>query len=141
MQVFRPGQRVYVTPGLYCGACPTCRADDTTNCDNFTFSGYFGFGPDLQLQLGAYPYGGMSEYVLAPQHNLVLLPDKVTFEQAARFGYLGTAYAALRKAEVGPGTTILVNGATGVLGPDAVLIALGPRRDPRVGHGPQSYPP
>jgi NADPH:quinone reductase-like Zn-dependent oxidoreductase len=73
----------------------------------------------------AYPYGGMGEYMLAPQHNLVPLPDSVTFEQAARFGYLGTAYAALRKANVGPGTTILVNGATRVLGLGAVLIALG----------------
>lgn len=125
VQLFRPGQRVYVTPGLYCGACPACRADDTTNCANFTFSGYFGFGPDSQRQYDAYPYGGMAEYMLAPQHNLVLLPDHVTFEQAARFGYLGTAYAALRKANIGPGTTILVNGATGVLGLGAVLIALG----------------
>jgi threonine dehydrogenase-like Zn-dependent dehydrogenase len=125
VQVFRPRQRVYVTPGLFCGSCPACRADDTTNCANFTFSGYFGFGPDSQRQYDAYPYGGMGEYMVAPQHNLVLLPDNVTFEQAARFGYLGTAYAALRKAEVGPGTTILVNGATGVLGLGAVLIALG----------------
>jgi threonine dehydrogenase-like Zn-dependent dehydrogenase len=125
VQIFKPGQRVYVTPGLYCGACPACRADDTTNCANFTFSGYFGFGPESQKQFDAYPYGGMGEYMLAPQHNLVPLPDNVTFEQAARFGYLGTAYAALRKANVGPGTTILVNGATGVLGLGAVLIALG----------------
>lgn len=125
VQIFKPGQRVYVTPGLYCGACPACRADDTTNCANFTFSGYFGFGPQSQKQFDAYPYGGMSEYMLAPQHNLVPLPDNVTFEQAARFGYLGTAYAALRKANVGPGTTILVNGATGVLGLGAALIALG----------------
>jgi threonine dehydrogenase-like Zn-dependent dehydrogenase len=125
VQIFKPGQRVYVTPGLYCGACPACRADDTTNCANFTFSGYFGFGPQSQKQFDAYPYGGMGEYMLAPQHNLVPLPDNVTFEQAARFGYLGTAYAALRKANVGPGTTILVNGATGVLGLGAVLIALG----------------
>jgi len=125
VQIFKPGQRVYVTPGLYCGACPACRADDTTNCANFTFSGHFGFGPESQKQFDAYPYGGMGEYMLAPQHNLVPLPDSVTFEQAARFGYLGTAYAALRKANVGPGTTLLVNGATGVLGLGVVLIALG----------------
>ena len=125
VQIFKPGQRVYVTPGLYCGGCPACRADDTTNCANFTFGGYFGFGPESQKQFDAYPYGGMGEYMLAPQHNLVALPENVTFEQAARFGYLGTAYAALRKANVGPGSTILVNGATGVLGVGAVLIALG----------------
>ncbi len=125
VQNFRVGDRVYVTPGLYCGSCPACRADEPINCSNFTFSGYFGFGPQSQHQFDAYPYGGMAEYMTAPQHNLVPIPDEVTYEQAARFGYLGTAYAALRKANAGPGTTMLVNGATGVLGLGAVLIGLG----------------
>src|SRR5262245_3002786 len=43
VQNFKAGDRVYVTPGLYCGSCPACRADDTINCTNFTFRGYFGF--------------------------------------------------------------------------------------------------
>ena len=71
------GDRVYVTPGLFCGSCPACRADDTMNCTNFTFRGYFGFGPQSQHQFDAYPYGGMCEYITAPQHNLVPLPDDV----------------------------------------------------------------
>ena len=125
VQGFRPGDRVYVTPGLTCGACPACRADDTINCTNFTFRGYFGFGPESQRQFDAYPYGGMCEYITAPVHNLVPLPDAVSFEAAARFGYLGTAYAALRKAGADPGRTILVNGVSGTLGLGAVLIALG----------------
>ena len=69
------GDRVYVTPGLYCGSCPACRADDTMNCTNYTFRGYFGFGPDSQRLFDAYPYGGMCEYMTAPQHNLVPLAD------------------------------------------------------------------
>jgi hypothetical protein len=32
------------------------------------------------------------------------LPPQVTFEQAARFGYLGTSYAALRLAQVRGGS-------------------------------------
>ena len=64
--------------------------------------GYFAFGPDGQRQFDAYPYGGLAEYLTAPQRNLVKLPDSVTFEQGARFGYLGTAYSALRKAGAGP---------------------------------------
>jgi alcohol dehydrogenase len=122
---FRVGQRVYVTPGLFCGSCPACRADDTINCTDFTFRGYFGFGPYSQRQFDAYPHGGMSEYITAPQSNLIPIPDNVTHERAARFGYLGTAYAALRKAGGGPGRTILINGMTGVLGLGATLIALG----------------
>jgi alcohol dehydrogenase len=125
VQNFKAGDRVYVTPGLFCGSCPACRADDSINCTNFTFRGYFGFGPDSQKQFDAYPYGGMCEYITAPEHNLVPLPASVSFEEAARFGYLGTAYAALRKAGIGPGKTVLVNGTSGTLGLGAVLIALG----------------
>jgi alcohol dehydrogenase len=125
VQHAKPGDRVYVTPGLFCGSCTACRADDTTNCSNFTFRGYFGFGPDAQRQFDAYPHGGMSEYVTAPQHNLVRLADGTSFEQAARFGYLGTAFAALEKAAAGPGKIVLISGITGTLGVGAALLAIG----------------
>ena len=125
VQKFRKGDRVYVNPGLFCGSCPACRADDTMNCANYTFSGYFGFGPESQKQFDAYPYGGMCEYMIAPQHNLIPIPESVAFEEAARFGYIGTAYAALRKAQAGPGKTIFINGLTGTLGLGATLSALG----------------
>ena len=125
VQNLRKGDRVYVNPGLFCGSCPACRADDTQNCTNYTFSGYFGFGPDSQKQFDAYPYGGMCEFMTAPQHNLVRIPESIAFEQAARFGYIGTAYAALRKAQAGPGKTIFINGLTGTLGLGATLAALG----------------
>jgi len=87
--------------------------------------GYFAFGADGQRQFDAYPYGGLAEYLNAPQRNLVKLPDTVTFEQGARFGYLGTAYSALRKAGAGPGRTVLIGGISGTLGLGACLIALG----------------
>jgi alcohol dehydrogenase len=51
--------------------------------------------------------------------------DSYTFEQGARFGYLGTAYSALRKAGAGPGRTVLIDGISGTLGLGACLIALG----------------
>ncbi|MGH7072928.1 MAG: alcohol dehydrogenase catalytic domain-containing protein [Stellaceae bacterium] len=125
VQNFAVGDRVYVNPGLTCGSCPACLKGEPMNCTNYTFRGYFGFGPEAQRQFDAYPHGGMCEYITAPQHNLVPLPDGVSFEAAARFGYLGTAFAALRKAGVGPGSTILINGISGTLGLGAALIALG----------------
>jgi threonine dehydrogenase-like Zn-dependent dehydrogenase len=48
----------------------------------------------------------------------------VDFTQGARFGYLGTAYGALRKVGFQPGDTALVLGATGTLGVCAVVMAL-----------------
>jgi alcohol dehydrogenase len=115
------GDRVYVNPGLSCRAC---RRGEDQNCDDYTFMGYFAFGPGGQRLFDAYPYGGLAEYLTAPARNLVVLPETVSFEQGARFGYLGTAYSSLRKADAGPGRTVLIDGISGTLGLGACLIAL-----------------
>ncbi|MGP0027055.1 MAG: hypothetical protein ACLPKE_27420, partial [Streptosporangiaceae bacterium] len=51
-------------------------------------------------------------------------PDTMSFEAAARLGYLGTAYAAMKKIGVGPGQTLLINGISGQLGLNAAQLAL-----------------
>lgn len=124
VQGFRPGERVYSTPGMPCGSCRLCRSDESINCTNFTFRGYFGFGPQSQKQFDAYPHGGFSQYITAPVRSIVRLPEKLDYRSAARLGYTGTAYAGLRKAGTGPGRSLLVNGATGTLGLGAVMLAL-----------------
>ena len=118
------GDRVYINPGISCGGCRACKRGEAPNCDKYTFMGYFSFGKDGQELFDAYPYGGLGEYMTAPQENLIKLPDTVTFEQGARFGYLGTSYSALKKAKVGPGKTVLIDGASGTLGLGGVLNAL-----------------
>jgi len=97
-QVFdvKPGERVYVNPLRSCGACQMCRSGERTRCRYFTFNGYFGFGPDAQKIYDLYPYGGFCEFMTVPQYALVKLPANVSFEQAARFGYLGTSYGAMK---------------------------------------------
>lgn len=121
---FKPGQRVYVNPGTGCGGCRFCRSGDILNCDSFTYRGYFGRGPATPAIFAQYPLGGLSEYVVAPQSCLVTLPDNLTYEEAARFGYLGTGYAALRKADLRPGSTVLINGIGGTLGVNTTMMAL-----------------
>ncbi|EEA03690.1 Alcohol dehydrogenase GroES domain protein [Burkholderia sp. H160] len=118
-----PGDRVYINPGRSCGSCHACRMGETINCEAFTFQGYFGFGPKSKKIYEQYPYGGFCEFATAPADGLVKLPDAVSFETAARFGYLGTAYSGLRKAGVGAGRTVLIVGATGTLGLGTVQIA------------------
>ncbi|RFP09291.1 alcohol dehydrogenase [Duganella sp. BJB488] len=127
---FKPGDRVYVNPARYCGACRNCRAGETTACASYTFNGYFGFSRRSQRIYDDYPYGGLCEYMTAPQYSLVRIPGNMRFEQAARLGYLGTAYRALRTAGVGPGSTVLINGISGTLGLGGALfaLALGARR-------------
>jgi D-arabinose 1-dehydrogenase-like Zn-dependent alcohol dehydrogenase len=124
VQSIRTGDRVYVNPARGCGSCRACRGGEIVNCRGFTFQGYFGRGPLSQAVFDAYPYGGLSEYITAPQSALVKLPNNVSFEAAARFGYLGTAYAAIRKAGVGPGRSLLINGIGGTLGLCAALLGL-----------------
>ena len=116
-----PGERVYVNPARSCGSCRMCRGGQPLDCPDFTFQGYFGRSQDI---MRAYPYGGLSQFITAPATALVKLPGNVSFEAAARFGYFGTAYAAMRKIGVGPGQTLLINGISGQLGLNAALLAL-----------------
>jgi len=119
-----PGDRVYVSPVRSCGTCPPCLEGKRTECGYMTFNGYFGFQQESQILYDQYPHGGFGEFMLAPAYSLVKLPDNVSFEDASRLGYLGTAYSALKKAGHLGGHSVLINGGTGTLGIGAVLFAL-----------------
>ncbi|MFF5206090.1 NAD(P)-dependent alcohol dehydrogenase [Streptosporangium sp. NPDC000396] len=67
---------------------------------------------------------GFAEYVAAPETHLAPKPAGVTFEQAATLPVAATtALRALRLGEVGPGRTVLVNGASGGVGTFTVQLA------------------
>jgi D-arabinose 1-dehydrogenase-like Zn-dependent alcohol dehydrogenase len=117
----RPGERVYVNPGRSCGSCRMCRSGQAYDCPSWTLQGYFGRSQEI---MRAYPYGGLAQFITAPATALVTLPDSVSFEAAARLGYFGTAYAAMKKIGVGPGQTLLINGISGQLGLNAAQLAL-----------------
>jgi alcohol dehydrogenase len=117
----RPGERVYVNPGRSCGSCRMCRSGQAYDCPSWTLQGYFGRSQEI---MRAYPYGGLAQFITAPATALVKLPNSVSFEAAARLGYLGTAYAAMKKIGVGPGQTLLINGISGQLGLNAAQLAL-----------------
>jgi alcohol dehydrogenase len=128
VRAVRPGDRVYVNPARSCGSCRMCRGGQPLDCLNFTFQGYFGRSQDI---MRAYPYGGFAQFITAPATALVKLPDNVSFEAAARLGYFGTAYAAMKKLDVGPGHSLLINGISGTLGLCAALLALA-MGDPKI---------
>ena len=121
---FEVGDCVYVNPLRYCGTCRQCMMGEPAACDYVMLNGYFGTGVKAEQSYRDYPYGGYADYMTAPQYSLVKIPDNLSFESASRFGYLGTAYGALRRAHVDMNTTVLVNGATGTLGLGGVLFAL-----------------
>jgi D-arabinose 1-dehydrogenase-like Zn-dependent alcohol dehydrogenase len=120
----KPGDRVYVNPGRSCGACHPCLSGAPQKCDYYTFAGYFGFSEKSLEIYERYPDGGFGEYMKAPQSAIVPLSENLEFNYATRLGYLGTAYAAVRKLGPLAGKTLIINGATGTLGVGATLIAL-----------------
>lgn len=120
----KPGDRVYVNPGRSCGTCRHCRRGDLISCKHYAFQGYFGFSEHAMQTFEDYPNGGLAEYMVAPSSAIVKIPDTMEYGQAARLGYLGTAYSALKKVNARPGDTILVNGGTGTLGLGAVIFGL-----------------
>lgn len=124
VSAFKPGDRVYINPGVGCGECRYCKRGEPTRCDSYTFMGYFGFGENSESIFRKYPYAGYGEYTIAPTTNLVRLPRSIPISHGARLGYLGTAYSAIRKSDLRPGQDILILGATGTLGVGAVILAL-----------------
>jgi NADPH:quinone reductase-like Zn-dependent oxidoreductase len=84
-----------------------------------------GTGPEVGARVvGFLPEGAWSQRVAVPKNALAVLPDKVTFSQAATFPVAGlTALLALGKAGPILGKRVLVTGATGGVGDFAVQLA------------------
>lgn len=120
----RVGDRVYVNPLRTCGSCRHCRRGDPRACRHAAFQGYFGFSEHALQTFADYNTGGLAEYMVAPASAIVTLPDTMSYDHAARLGYMGTAYSALKKACVGPTDTLLVNGISGTLGIGCVVFGL-----------------
>jgi alcohol dehydrogenase len=118
------GDRVYLNPGRATSDSWASRTGDPLSDPDFTFQGYFGFGPGSVAIHRDYPHGGLCQYAKGPANSVIRIPDNVSFDQASRFGYLGTSYASLLKGGVRAGSTVMILGATGTLGVGAVLLAL-----------------
>ncbi len=102
------GQRIVVMHHIPCMRCGYCMNDNFSMCEvykNITTTA--GFTPSG---------GGFAEYVKVPGHivrngGLIPIPDRVTFEQASFVEPTNCCLKAVKKAQVGPGQTVLVTGA------------------------------
>lgn len=81
-------------------------------------------GDEVIAMLGA-SFGGHAQYALVPQDGAIALkPSSLTFEESVALVFGGiTAHAFLDRADVGPGSTVLVNGASGSVGSACVQLA------------------
>jgi NADPH:quinone reductase-like Zn-dependent oxidoreductase len=86
-----------------------------------------GSGPAIGRRVvGVLPTGAWSRHVRIPSHSVGVLPDAVTYAQAATLPVAGlTALLALRKGGLLLGHKVLVDGASGGVGHLGVQLAAG----------------
>ena len=95
---FAPGDRVIIYHISGCGLCYDCRRGYMISCTSGQHRRAYGWQRD----------GGMAEYLLADEKDLVHLPDELSYTDGAQVACgFGTAYEGLQKI--------------GVRGDDAVL--------------------
>lgn len=82
-------------------------------------------GDEVLGDLASYGFGGLAEYVTAPEKALVLKPGHVSFEEAAAIPMAAmTALQALRdKGNIRKGYKVLIVGSAGGVGTFAIQLA------------------
>lgn len=91
------GRGASVFPLLPCGKCPVCREEQYARCSSYD---YYGSRRD----------GAMAEYLAVKRENLCLLPEGVSYEEAAMSEPAAVALHAFKKSGVGSGNTLLIYG-------------------------------
>jgi NADPH:quinone reductase-like Zn-dependent oxidoreductase len=82
-------------------------------------------GDEVMGDLASYGFGGLAEYVTAPERALIIKPDQVSFEEAATLPMAAmTALQALRdKGDIQKGHKVLIVGSAGGVGTFAIQLA------------------
>ncbi|TFB75396.1 NAD(P)-dependent alcohol dehydrogenase [Cryobacterium glaciale] len=103
----RIGERVAVEPQRPCRLCRECRAGRYNLCSKMEFYAT----PPID--------GAFCGYVTIQTEFAHAIPDSVSFEAAALLEPLSVAIASIRKAQIVPGSSILIAGA----GPIGIITA------------------
>ena len=112
MRRFKEGDRVVVYHISGCGVCNDCRRGYMISCT----------GPSRRAY-GWQRDGGMAEYLLADEKDLVLLPDELSYTDGAQVACgFGTVYEAIQKIGVSGDDAVLVTGL-GPVGLAALALA------------------
>lgn len=97
VQGFHIGQRVTPAIVIGCGTCYYCRTGQETLCDNI-------------VETGIHVDGAFSEYVRVPAKVLHLLPEEMSYEDAASVDPIASAYHPVKKACIGSESEVIVYG-------------------------------
>jgi len=107
---YQVGDRVTIEPHNGCGVCPTCLAGNYNVCKD-------------KKVLGSGDWiGSFGEYIVAPQHTVIRLPDEISDEMGALIEPLAVSMHAVRAAGTTIGDTICIIGC-GPIGLAAILCA------------------
>ena len=108
----RDGDRVVVNPKLTCNQCRYCVAGEEELCTS----------PGM---LGSTIGGGYAEYVRVPAVNAVVLPESLSYEQAASLPtvFMPCWSIMLRRAALRPWETVLILSASSGVGTAAIQVA------------------
>lgn len=107
---FSVGDRVIVYHISGCGLCNDCRRGYMISCTSDQYRRAYGWQRD----------GGMAEYLLADEKDLVHLPDDLSYADGAQVACgFGTAYEGLEKIGIDGNDAVLITG----LGPVGMAAA------------------
>ena len=107
---FKEGDRVVIYHISGCGLCNDCRRGYMISCTS-EYRRAYGWQRD----------GGMAEYLLAEEKDLVYLPDELTYSDGAQIACgFGTVYEGLERIGICGNDTVLVTG----LGPVGLAAAM-----------------
>ncbi len=107
---FAVGNRVIVYHISGCGLCNDCRRGYMISCTSERYRRAYGWQRD----------GGMADYLLAEEKDLVQLPDALSYTDGAQVACgFGTAYEGLEKIGISGNDAVLITG----LGPVGMAAA------------------
>jgi threonine dehydrogenase-like Zn-dependent dehydrogenase len=98
---FKAGDRVIVYHISGCGVCDDCRRGYMISCTNTTYRRAYGWQRD----------GGMAEFMIAEEKDLIALPDILTYADGAQVACgFGTVYEGLEKIGINGNHDVLITG-------------------------------
>jgi L-iditol 2-dehydrogenase len=103
---FKKGDRVAIEPAVSCGECEFCLSGNPNLCPSVKFCGT----PPIQ--------GALSEYYLAEQEQLFLIPDSLSFDMGALLEPLGVAIHSVNLAKIKLSQSVAIVGC----GPIGLLV-------------------
>ena len=117
---FQEGDRVIVYHISGCGLCNDCRRGYMISCTSAKYRRAYGWQRD----------GGMADYLLAEEKDLIFLPDELSYADGAQVACgFGTVYEGLQRVGISGTDSVLITGLGPVgLAAAALSRALGARR-------------